>query len=88
MARPEPVEVRAAMVLDIPDDILRRGELGAADLRLALAVQLYADNRIDHADACRLAGTSAARLNRELVRLGLSVQEYPPERAQPRRSVG
>jgi len=65
------------MKLSIPDEIVRRGELSRADLRLALAVQLYADNRIDHAEACELAAVPAARLNQELLRLGLSVQEYP-----------
>lgn len=68
------------MELTLPDDILRRGELSAADVRLALAVQLYADNRVDHADACRLAGIEAGELNRELLRVGLSVQEYPAGR--------
>lgn len=65
------------MQLNVPDDIVQRGELSAGQLRLALAVQLYAGNRIDHADACRLADVSAGRLNRELLRLGLSVQQYP-----------
>jgi len=67
------------MNLAVPDDILRRGELSAADLRIALAVQLYADNRIDHADACRVAGVAPDRLNRELLRAGLGVQQYPAE---------
>ena len=76
------------MKLTVPDDIVRRGELSAADLRLALAVQLYADNRIDHADARRLAGVSPTALNTELLRVGLSVQEYPAADGVPRRSAG
>jgi len=64
------------MHLDVPDDILRRAEANAGDLRVALAIQLYADNRIDHADACSLAGVPAAVFNRELLARGLSVQQY------------
>jgi len=66
------------MNLSIPDDIVRRAEAGAGDLLAALAIQLYADNRIDHADACRLAGTSRADFNRELVTRGISIHLYPP----------
>ena len=76
------------MKLTVPDDIVRRGELSAADLRLALAVQLYADNRIDHADAHRLAGVSPTALTAELLRLGLSVQDYPAMGGPRRRSAG
>jgi predicted HTH domain antitoxin len=65
------------MKLTVPDEILIRGELNETELRLALAVQLYADNRIDHADACRLAAVQPPALNRELLRLGLSIQQYP-----------
>jgi len=76
------------MRLAIPDDIVRRAELTAGDLRLALTVQLYADNRIDHADACRLARITPAELNHELLRLGLGVQQYPVGRTLSRRSAG
>ena len=68
------------MHLDVPDDILRRAEANAGDLRAALAVQLYTDNRIDHADACRLAGVSPSVFNRELLARGLSVQQYDSAR--------
>ena len=46
------------MKIEIPDDIVYRAEASALELRVALAVQLYSDNRIDHRDACRLAGVS------------------------------
>jgi predicted HTH domain antitoxin len=65
------------MQLILPDDILRRAEVGEADLRLALAVQLYADNRLDHADACRLADVPPAALNAALLAAGLSLQQSP-----------
>jgi predicted HTH domain antitoxin len=65
------------MNLIIPDDIVRRAEAGGGDLRLALAIQLYADNRIDHADACRLADVKGADFNRELVTRGISIHLYP-----------
>ena len=76
------------MELKIPDDILQRGQLGERDLRMALAVQLYADNLIDYADACRLAGVSAGRFNRALIRQGLSIQQYPVGPVPARRSAG
>jgi predicted HTH domain antitoxin len=66
------------MDLTIPDEIVQRAELTAGEARLAIAVQLYTDNRVDHTDACRLAGVPPAALNRELLRLGLGVQQYPP----------
>jgi predicted HTH domain antitoxin len=77
------------MKLTIPDDIVQRAEVGEGDLRIALALQLYADNRLDHADACRLAQLSVGRLNEELLRAGLSIQQYPRVNlAQRRRSAG
>ncbi len=75
------------MDITLPDDILRRAEANESDVRLAVAVQLYADNRIDHADACRLARTSTRQLNRALLRSGLGVQLYPG-RAATRNEAG
>lgn len=68
------------MHFHLPDDILRRAEAGRTDVRMAVAIGLYADNRIDHADACRLAGVSPAAFNRELLHRAISVQQYPARR--------
>jgi predicted HTH domain antitoxin len=77
------------MKLIIPDDIVQRAEVGERELRTALALQLYADNRLDHADACRLAHLTPGELNEELLRAGLSIQQYPRVNiAQRRRSAG
>ena len=65
------------MRLEIPDDILQRAEANAADLYVALAVQLYAENRIDHEDACRLSGLSPAAFSHEALLRALSIQQYP-----------
>ena len=65
------------MVIEVPDDIVRHAEANGIDLRLALALQLYADNRIDHADACRLAGLSETEMTREMLSRGICVQLYP-----------
>ena len=70
------------MHIDVPEDIVVRAQANAVELRIALAVQLYADNRIDHTDACRLAGISPADMNRELVVRALSIQQYPPPTAR------
>jgi len=66
------------MRITLSDDILRRAEANETDIRLAVAVTLYADNRIDHADACRLAKMPPVIFNRELLNRGISVQQYPP----------
>lgn len=65
------------MKLEIPDDIAQRAEANEIDLRVALAVQLYADNRIDYTDAIRLAGLPVAVFNRELLARAMSIQQYP-----------
>ena len=75
------------MHLEVPDDIVLRAEIGASDLRLAIALQLYADNMIDHGDACRLADITPERFNRELISRRLSVQQYSTERRVRIRSV-
>jgi predicted HTH domain antitoxin len=76
------------MNLNLPDDIVARGELSEYDVRLALAIQLYADNRLDHSDACRLADISPATLNAALLTAGLSLQQYPARRLIDRRTAG
>ena len=75
------------MLLDIPDDIVKKAESSGIDLHIALAVQFYADNRIDHADACRLAGLSAAAFNAELLSRAISVQQCP-RASRTRRTAG
>jgi len=76
------------MHLLLPDDILARGELNERDVRLALAVQFYADNRIDYADACRLAELDPPKLSAALLKAGLGLQQYPPAGPASRRSAG
>ena len=76
------------MKLNLPSDIVARAELSEYDVRLALAVQFYADNRIDHADACRLADIPPTALNSELLRAGLSLQQYPARSLLDRRTAG
>jgi len=64
------------MKLELPNDILRRAEVNTADVLVAVAIQFYADNRIDYDDAVRLSGLSPATFSRELVTRGLVVQQY------------
>ena len=64
------------MKIEIPEDIVRRAEANAGDLAIALAVQLYADNRLDYRDACHLSGVSENIFSRELVRRHIDVQQY------------
>lgn len=65
------------MRVEVPRDIVVRAGANARDLRLAMAVQLYADNRIDHGDACRLADLSIAEFNRELLARDIGIHQYP-----------
>jgi len=66
------------LLIEVPDNIVRHAEANATDLRTAMAIQLYTDNRIDHSDACKLAGLPPGEFNRELIERGIPVQEYPP----------
>jgi predicted HTH domain antitoxin len=66
------------MHVEVPDDIVLRAEANEIELRVALAMQLYVDNRIDHADACRLADLPPVAFNRELLSRAVCVQQYPP----------
>jgi predicted HTH domain antitoxin len=75
------------MQLDVPDDIVYRAEMNALELHIALAVQLYADNRVDYSDACRLASLSPMAFNRELVSRDISIQQYPTNQAALRKAV-
>jgi predicted HTH domain antitoxin len=59
--------------LELSDQLLREAEITEADVRLAVAVQLYADRRICFEDACRLGGLEASLLQRELIRRNISV---------------
>jgi predicted HTH domain antitoxin len=68
------------MHLQVPDDILKRAEANGSDVRLAIAIQLYADNRIDHDDACRLADITPSSFNRELLQRAICIQQYPRRR--------
>ena len=65
------------MLLDVPDDIVRKAETNRIDLGIALAVQLYVDNRIDYSDACRLSGLSSLAFSKELLQRDITVQQYP-----------
>ena len=72
------------MQVQIPDDIIVKAQANVTDVRLAIAVEFYADNRIDHADAKRLAAVTSEQFNRELLRRGLGIQICAP--SQQRRN--
>ena len=63
------------MLVEIPDDIVRRAEVNSTDLQMLLAVQLYSDNRISHVDACRLSGLTKQLFNHELLMRGITIQQ-------------
>ena len=65
------------MKLELPDEVVTRAEISARELRLALATQLYAEHRINHDDACLLAGVLPGVLNRELIERDICVIRYP-----------
>lgn len=76
------------MQVEVPDDIVARAETNAAEIRIFLALQLYADNRIDYTDACRLAGLSTAEFNAELLSRAMGILQYPAELHHRRRNAG
>ncbi len=65
------------MKLELPDDIIHRAEVTVRELRLGLAIQLYTDHRINHEDACQLAGIAPNVFNRELTERDIGVHVYP-----------
>jgi predicted HTH domain antitoxin len=67
------------MQIDIPDDIVSRAEANVTDLLIAMAVTLYADNKLDHSDAARMCKLSPAKFSDELLARGMVVQQYPVE---------
>lgn len=75
------------MHVEVPDELLRKAQANAGDVLLAVAVEFYADNRIEYEDALRLAAVAPIELNRELVRRGISLQLYPNAQLS-RRHVG
>jgi predicted HTH domain antitoxin len=70
------------MQFRIPNDIVIKAEANLSDVSMAVAVEFYADNRIDHADACRLAQVTPEQFNRELLQRGLGIQISSPRQQQ------
>ncbi|RKY26362.1 MAG: hypothetical protein DRP83_04440 [Planctomycetota bacterium] len=71
------MKTEAKMKLDLPDDILFSAEASSQELRLALALQLYSDSRVNYADACKLAEVAPGLFDRELARRDISVIRFP-----------
>ena len=71
------------MQFRIPDDIVIKAQANLTDVSMAVAIDFYADNRIDHAEACRLADVSVEQFNRELLRRGLGIQMNSPTQRRP-----
>ena len=65
------------MHFELPSEIVARAEISMADVRLAVAVQLYSDNRIDYGDALKLSGMGEPFFDQELLSRKLSIQKYP-----------
>lgn len=63
------------MKLEVPNYIVQQAEMTRAEFRLALAIQLYADNRIDHAHGLRLSGMAERLFDGELLSRGISIQK-------------
>lgn len=75
------------MQLEIPDYLIGRAEATAAEMLTAMAIQLCADNRLDHVDAATLAGLDEMQFARELFSRGISVHIYPTT-IGPQRKAG
>ncbi len=76
------------MQLELPDEVINRIGASSDGLRMALAIQLYCDNRISHDDACLLSGVVPAWFNRELLQRGLNIQQFTPASYNVARAAG
>lgn len=76
------------MHLELPEDIVRRAETNTVELLSILAIQLYADNRLDYADALRLSGLAPPVFNQELIVRALSIQQYQSRQNALRHTAG
>jgi predicted HTH domain antitoxin len=65
------------MQIELPADIVSQAEITSREARLALAIQLYADGRIDHGQACRVAEVRAGVLDQALAARNISIVIYP-----------
>ncbi len=76
------------MQLQLPDEVINRTRSRPEGLRMALAIQMYCDNRVDHQDACKIAGVAPEWFNRELLMRGLNIQQFTPVRYSVKRAAG
>jgi predicted HTH domain antitoxin len=74
--------------LDIPEELIRAAELTTREARLLLAVQLFADRRLSHRQACELAGVMPVLFNRALVQRDISLVDFPPVQSWRTRRAG
>ena len=65
------------MNIVVPDEIMDRAMVTAADLLFAIASQLYADNKLDYQDALELSAMPPREFFRALMVRGIIVHQYP-----------
>ncbi len=65
------------MQIDLPDNVVNDAEITLREAQLALAIQLYADGRVDYAQARQIAKVRARVLDQALAARNLSVVIYP-----------
>jgi predicted HTH domain antitoxin len=65
------------MQIDLPDNVVNDAEISLREAQLALAIQLYADGRIDYTQARQIARVRARVLDQALAARNLSVVIYP-----------
>lgn len=65
------------MNIDLPDRIASAAEITRREAQLALAIQLYADGRVDYEQAREIAQVRSRVLDQALAARNLSVVIYP-----------
>ena len=80
-SRFEPADMPSAARLDIPQDLLDSARVSLADIKLELALTLYAQGRLSIGKAREFAGLSVIEFRQRLARCA-------PRRAKRRRVVG
>jgi len=67
------VSINNAMLLEIPDEILRASGLTSKDCLIELALHFYAERKIHYAQALRLSGLQRPEFDAQLARYNITL---------------
>jgi len=79
---------RNAMILTIPDTLLRQTGLTEAELKLLLAIQLPEEERLTLGQASQLAGIHQIQMQRELAKRDIPIHYGEQEFRRDMETIG